>query len=752
MSLDRDNDRTESFAPLTKGIKVGHYTIIEKIGAGGMGEVFLAEDTELKRQVALKFLPYHLVSDNNAKERFKREAQATAKLNHPNIVTIYEVSEYMNRPFFAMECCHGKPLRDIIKEIELGLDDSINLAIQICEGLEKAHQAGIVHRDIKPSNIVIDTDQRAKLLDFGLATFKGTEKLTQTGSTLGTIGYMSPEQIQAKDMDLRGDLFSFGVVLYEMITGRLPFKADTDAGTLNSILNDIPEPLSRYKNDVSDELQRIVSKLLEKSPELRYEHADDIKADLKRIGKKSDGQTKNKLPSIAVLSFTNISNDPDQEYFCDGMAEEIINALSRLDTLRVVARTSCFAFKGKNEDIRTIGDKLNVSTILEGSVRKSGNRLRITAQLINVGDGYHLWSEKYDRDMEDVFAIQDEISLTIVDKLKVKLLKSKRASLTKRYTDNVEAYNLYLKGRFRWNKRTSVELKKAKDLFEKVLELDSNYALAYSGLADCYSMLGQNYDIPLKDAISKAREMALKALSIDDALAEAHTSLALVLEDYDWNWKEAEKEFKKAIELNPNYATAHQWYGLFLMFIGRLDEAINETKKAQELDPLAPILGVAFACTLIAAHRYEEAEKVCYQLIDDDSNFIAPQFILAIINEATGEYDKAAKKYLKGLKSFDNFKNEDCEALRESFQLSGWEGYCRKSIDIYKQRDPSHASADIALNYFRLGEIDLAFEWLNKAYQKKDLNLLFIIRNNVYLDAVRSDPRYLKLMKKIGLE
>lgn len=744
------DDKTKTHVVLAKGATVAHYKIIEKIGAGGMGEVYLAEDTKLNRKVALKFLSPLLCQDKDCRARFKREAQAAARLDHPNVVTIHEVGEFQNRPYFAMQHVTGQSLKDVVKGNDLSLDRIVDLVVQICEGLSKAHQSDIVHRDVKPSNVVIDADGRPKLLDFGLAAIKDTDQLTKTGSTLGTIGYMSPEQVRGKDTDHRSDLFSLGIVLYEMIAGRLPFKGDTEAATMNSVLNEAPEPLSRYKSGVSDKLQDIVSKLLEKDPSLRYQSAAGVISDLKRLAV-SDSKKEVLRPSIAVLPFTNLSTDPDQEYFCDGMAEEIINALTKIDTLRVVARTSCFAFKGKHEDIRTIGDKLNVSAILEGSVRKSGNRLRITAQLINVADGYHLWSEKYDRNMEDIFAIQDEISLTIVDKLKVKLLKGKRASLTKRYTDNIEAYNLYLKGRFYWNKRVSAELEKAKDLFEKVLALDPNYALAYAGLADCFSMLGQNLDIPPRDAFPKAREMALKALSIDGTLAEAHTSLAGVLATYDWNWKEAENEFNKAIELNPNYATAHQWYGLLLIDVGRLDEAINETKKAQELDPLSPILGVASAWTLIAARRYEEAEKICYQLIDDDSNFMPPHFVLGSIYEATGEYDKAATKYLKGLSNFGYFRNDEYEVLSKSLQLSGWKGYCQKLIDILKQRDPSQASADIALNYFRLGEIDLAFEWLNKAYNEKDPNFLFV-RGNVHLDTVRSDPRYLSLMKKIGLE
>ena len=748
---NQNNDRTESFVPLTKGTKVGHYTIIEKIGAGGMGEVYLAEDTELKRQVALKFLPYHFVSDETAKARFKREAQATAKLNHPNIVTIYEVSEYMNRPFFAMECCDGKPLRDIIKEIELSIDDSIKLAIQIFEGLEKAHQAGIVHRDIKPSNIIIDSDERAKLLDFGLATVQGTEKLTQTGSTLGTIGYMSPEQIQVKDIDLRSDLFSFGIVLYEMITGRPPFKGDTEAATLNSILNDTPEPLSRYKNKVPDELQRIVSKLLEKSPELRYQHADDIKADLKRIDKKLDHQTKDKLPSIAVLSFTNLSNDPDQEYFCDGMAEEIINALTRIENFRVIARTSAFSFKGKAIDVREIGKKLDVETLLEGSVRKSGNRLRIMAQLIKTEDGSHLWSNRYDKEMDDIFAVQDEISLAIVEKLKIKLLKNEKANMAKNRAHNIEAYNLYLQGRYHWNKRTTEPLKKALDCFEQAIKIDSNFALAYTGLADCYSMLQQAGELKPHEAFPKAKEFALKALEIDDSLAEAHTSLAHVLRAHDWDWAGAENEFKRALELNPGYATGHQWYAMFLYEQDDVDKALVEIQKAEELDPLSLIIKVASAWIYAYAGLFDISEDKCRNVLEMDSDFIYAHDAFSLIYALQGFKEKAIEERLKGGIQY-TYSNQDMSKLDIEFRENGVKGFWRKLLDCEsKAFERRYVSPYfMAIIYANLKEADKVIEWLEKGYKERDPDMRDILVESEF-SHLRSDPRFIALMKKMNL-
>ncbi|UCD58110.1 MAG: protein kinase, partial [Candidatus Hydrogenedentota bacterium] len=386
------SDRTHTHVVLTRGTMVSHYRIVEKIGAGGMGEVYLAEDIELNRKVALKFLPPHLCEDEECRRRFKREAQAAAKLGHPNIVTIHEVGDYRGRPYFVMEHVQGRSLREFSEDKDLSIEQILELGIQICEGLQAAHEKGVTHRDIKPSNILIDSYERAKIVDFGLASVVGLDQLTKTGSTLGTIGYMSPEQVQGIQTDHRSDLFSLGVVLYELITRRNPFKRDTEAGTIRAVSDDTPHPLARYRADVPDGIQTVIDRALEKQVDTRYQTAADMLSDLKRV-KRDTSQVTPSIgvqPSIAVMPFTNLSADPEQEYFCDGMAEEIINALTHVEGLRVVARMSCFAFKGKQADIREIGRQLNVSTLLEGSVRKAGKRLRITAQLINVADGYHL--------------------------------------------------------------------------------------------------------------------------------------------------------------------------------------------------------------------------------------------------------------------------------------------------------------------------------------------------------------------------
>jgi len=612
-SDDNGLDKTQSFRILVHGTVISHYKIIKKIGSGGMGVVYKAQDTKLKRTVALKFLRPQALGSEEEKTRFVHEAQAAAALDHPNICTVYEIDEAEGHTFISMACIEGQSLKDRIASAPLKLDEVIDIAIQVASGLQEAHEKGIIHRDIKSANIMLTEKGQTKIMDFGLAKLAGGMQLTKTGTTMGTVAYMSPEQARGEEVDHQTDIWSLGVVLYEMVTGQMPFKGEHEQAVIYSILNSDPQPITGLRTGVPMELDRVIAKILGKSADERYPHINDILVDLRSLRKtlesealKDQDATTKTHPSIAVLPFTNLSVDKEQEYFCDGMAEEIISALTHVEGLHIVARTSAFAFKGEKLDVREIGKRLNVGTVLEGSVRKAGNRLRISAQLINVADGYHLWSEKYDRDMEDIFAIQDEISLAIVDKLKVKLLGEEKAALVKRYTDNLEAYSLYLKGRYHWSKRTPEGIKKAIQHFKQVIEKDPNYALAHAGLADCYSMLEQARVLPAKEAFPKAKAAVTKALEIDETLAEAHTSLAFVRWYYDWDWAGAEKEFLRAIELNPNYPTGHQWYAVYLAEMGRPAEAISEIKKAQELDPLLVIINIASAWILICARQYDQ--------------------------------------------------------------------------------------------------------------------------------------------------
>jgi serine/threonine-protein kinase len=738
---------------------ISHYKILEKLGEGGMGEVYLAQDTKLNRRVALKSLPTQLASDEELRARFKREAQAAATLNHPNIITVYEVSEYENRPFIAMEYVEGDSLKDLIGKRDLSINEVIDISLQISDGLAVAHQAGIIHRDIKPQNILMGRNGRVRICDFGLAKAKRDVTLTQAGSTLGTIAYMSPEQAQGKEMDHRSDIFSLGVVMYEMITGQLPFKGEHEAATIHSIVNHTPEPLARYKSDVPGGLQRILGKAMEKNRDMRYQHSDDLRTDLGRLKTELEtGVTKaletaaELTPSIAVLPFANLSADKEQEYFCDGMAEDIINALTQLEGLRVVARTSAFAFKGKHEDIRDIGRKLSVRTLLEGSVRKVGGRVRITAQLINVRDGYHLWSERFDRDLADVFAIQDEISLAIVERLKVKLLGDEKEKMLKRYTSNLEAYDLYLKGRYHWNRRTPESLKKAVANFEQVIQKDPEYALAYAGLADSYSMLQQVGVIPTKEAFPKAKTLAGKALEIDETLAEAHTSLAYVLWSYDWDWGGMEREFRRAIELNPNYATAHQWFARALLSLRRTSEAIQEIQQALELDPLSLIINTNAGFVYMLAGQEKKALEHAEKILDIDPTFGFGHYIFFAINERKGRHDEAVEGWLK-VDSFSGFfDQQELSALREAYASSGWTGYLRKRLEMVlpKAEQQRESYYEIASLYARLDESEKAIEWLGKAYEERDpiLSKDLLIDNT--FDKLRSDPRFVELTKKMG--
>jgi TolB-like protein/predicted Ser/Thr protein kinase len=525
------------------GKTISRYRILEKLGEGGMGVVYKAEDTKLEREVALKYLPRDMTRNAAATERLIQEAKAAAALNHPNICTVFEIDEADGQTFIAMECVEGENLRAKLQSGNLEHNDAIDVAVQIAERLAAAHEKGIVHRDIKPANIVVTPRGRVKIMDFGLVRMAGGAQLTKTGTTMGTVAYMSPEQARGEVVDRRTDIWSLGVVLYEMVTGERPFRGDRDQAVIHSILNAEPRPMSVVAPGVSLTLDRIVERMLAKDADSRYGNAEELLIDLEGHRERPESPTVRReceahdsQPTIAVMPFADMSPERDQDYFCDGMAEEIINALTRVEGLRVIARTSAFAFKGKDEDIREIGRKLSAGTLLEGSVRKAGNRLRITAQLINVADGCHLWSERYDRELEDVFAVQDEIALAIVDKLKLGLVGRDAVAGGGRRTKDLEAYNLYLRGRHHWNKRTPEEVRKGLECFREAVERDPDYAPAYVGVADCYIILENLGELTPEEAFRDAGVAVAKALAIDDSVAEAHSSLGWIQIDRDRDW------------------------------------------------------------------------------------------------------------------------------------------------------------------------------------------------------------------------
>lgn len=747
------------------GTTISHYRILEKLGEGGMGEVYLARDTKLDRKVALKFLPSQCSSDEQLKARFRREARAAAALNHPNIVTIYEVAQHDDRLYIAMEYVEGESLKQLAVRKELTVDRAIEIALQIFEGLHKAHQAGIIHRDIKSHNILIDRDGRVRILDFGLAKIAREAMLTRMGTTVGTAAYMSPEQARGEEVDHRTDIWSSGVVLYEMLTGQMPFRGDHDQAVIYSILNNEPQSASRLRPDLPAELEQVLIRALAKDRGERYEQISEMLADLNSIKQGFESGSTRTLPSrapsspsIAVLPFKNLSADREQDYFCDGVAEEIINALTQVEGLHVVARTSAFSFRGKDADIREIGRKLNVGTLLEGSVRKAGDRVRITAQLVNVADGYHLWSERYDRDIgalccpEDIFAIQDEISLAIVGKLKVKLLEGEKTRLVKRHTDDLDAYNLYLKGRYFWNRRTEQSLKKSVEYFDQAIEKDPAYALAYAGLADSYVTLQDYTSVSPKVTLPKAKEAAHKALEIDSTLAEAHNSLAQVM-FREWDWEGAEREHKRAIELNPNYATAHHWYALVLAYAARFDEAIAEMKRARELDPLSLIINRNLGLVLYFARRYDKAVEQLQKTLEMD-----PSFSLA--HAGLGQAYLQKSMYQEALRELQ--RESDIRAGSDTV-VETWKGIAyvkagkkseakRVLDDLLKRAKQVYVSPVLFAGlYFAMGENDLAFKSLDLAYNQRDSRLLEL-KVLPEFDSVRSEPRFKALLKKVGFE
>jgi len=603
---------------------ISHYKIIEKLGAGGMGVVYRAEDLRLMRAVALKFLPDESGRDQQAVDRFQREARAASALNHPHICTIYDIDEHEGRRFIAMELLEGKTLKQRMRESLLSIDEILDLAIQIADGLVAAHAERIIHRDIKPANIFITRRGVAKLLDFGLAKLlpgrppglevaaaetatlaSGDERLTRPGTAVGTVAYMSPEQALGKELDTRSDIFSLGVVLYEMITGVIPFQGETPAAVFDELLHKEVAAPSQGSRNLPEALGCIIGKALEKDPTLRYQSAADLEADLQRVKRDCDSgravvPATGKSPrirSLAVLPFADMSPERDQEHFCDGIAEELITSLARIRELRVAARTSAFFFKGKTADIREIGRKLGVEAVVEGSVRKAGNTLRITAQLINIADGYHLWTERYDREIKDVFAIQDEVTSAIIEHLMLTLLPEERSGVFRRRTDNTEAYDLYLKGLHYMWMDLSRGFKETVPAFEQAIQKDPEYAQAYWGLSSAYVQVAAWGIVPPSDAFRKAKFYARKALAIDPSIGEAHGVLSYTYLIHDWNWKAAEREALEAIRLSPNSSIVHVYYCFYLLNAERFDAAVAEALKAQSLDPVSSFIAFVVGTT-----------------------------------------------------------------------------------------------------------------------------------------------------------
>ncbi len=736
--------------------QIGQFEIMELLGEGGLGRVYLAKDSKLNRKVALKFIITADITEEELSGLFKNEIQALALAENPNIVTIYEAGVHNNTPYIVMEYIEGKPLKELIKEGSISTTDAITYCIEICKGLEKAHTLGLVHRDINPKNIIISKDGFVKIADFGLAKVIGKRGISEITSYAGTINYLSPEQINGDVLDHRSDIFSLGVVLYELLTGKMPFRGEYEAATTYSIQNVDPEPLAKYNADLPSSLQTIIDKALQKKPAKRYASLGDMADDLRKVlihdlaGKA--GQPKQGQNSIAVLNFADMSPEKDQEFFCDGVAEEIISTLTKLENIKVVSRSSSFQFKGRDYDSRMIGKKLGVSSVLEGSVRKAGDRVRINVQLLDVDDGFYVWSEKYDSQLSDIFAIQDEISKAIVDKLKIKAETDRDRPLVRKPTRNVDAYNEYLRGRYYWNRRYEGGLQKSIEYFQTAISLDPLYASAYAGMADSFNIIGFYNFMPPHEACTRAKAAAARALELDPNLAESHTAMGWVKAFYDWDWKAAEAEHRRALELNNTYAVAHHYYALFLLAMQRFEEAFHEMKIALNLDPLAPIISTSLAAAYYFNRQYDEAIKQYLKTLDFEPDFAIAHAFLGGPYVCQQKFDKATYECKRACE-LSGGSNYPYAFLAYVYGISGNILEAEKMLTemIERSRREYISSYHIALIYCGMGEFEKSLDWLEKAYEERDNWMIWL---NIYpvFDPLRKHPRFISLLEKVGLK
>ncbi len=784
---------------------ISHFRIIEKLGEGGMGVVYKAMDLRLDRPVALKFLPENMLQDAQALERFRREARAASALNHPGICTIYDIGEQGGRGFIAMEFIDGETLRSHIQGKALPLGEVLRLGIQIAEALEVAHGEGIIHRDIKPANVFVTKRGQAKVLDFGLAKLvrKGvaagdagadsdaTDSTSIVGIISGTPSYMSPEQVRGDALDPRTDIFSLGLLLYEMATGRQAFSGRTGGVVIEAVLTRSPVPARSINPEIPAKLEEIINKALHKDREQRYQHAAEIRAELQRLERGSDSgaitvgiagesnrtasgdlpssgeerartateksggprteRVSKVIDSLAVLPFENASSDPEHEYLSDGIAGSLVNTLASVPKLRVMAQSTMFRYKGRHIDPQTVGRELKVRAVLTGRIMQSGGSLRIGTELVDVATGSQLWGAQYDRKPGDIFAIQDDISNEISEKLRLKLTRAEKKRLTKRQTDDAEAYRLYLKGRHHWNRWTEEGFYKAIEYFQQAVERDPSYALAYTGIADSYVLLGWNSYLPPKDAFPKGKMAAMKALRLDPDLGEGHTPQAAVLWLYDWQWREAQEEFQRSLALNPAHPTASHWYAEYLMTMGRHEEAIGRMKSSQELDPLSLIISVAIGWAHYMAGKYDEAMEQLRRTVEMEPNYPVTYWILGLVLRKLRRYEEAIAEGEKGVKLSGGSPLMNA-ALAQTLASAGRK---KEAMQILEELTNLGTQRYVAPYFFAgiyigLGEDERAMEYLEKSYEEHSHWLIYL-HIDPSMDGLRGDPRFQDLLRRVGL-
>ncbi len=789
------------------------YKILEKLDDGGMGVVYIAQDTRLERRVALKLLSDDLADDRQASERFQREVRAASALNHPHICTVHDAGEYEGCPFLVMELMEGTTLKHLVRRGPLEIRRVIEIGIQVADALQAAHEAGIVHRDIKPANIFVTAHGEAKVLDFGVAKFTrgrtgrdpptATEQktelvLTMPGAPIGTIGYMSPEQVKGDELDERADLFSLGEVLYEAATGRRPFDGSSAGVVYSQILTEEPVSPLCLNPDLPDEFERILSRALEKDKGLRYQSASDLHSDLKRLerdlssGQLSETQGTVVAPavsgarrglwigggavalvvalaagmwlgrtgqepvteavvtpalssaSIAVLPFADLSEESDQEYFSDGLAEELLNVLAQIPGLRVAARTSSFRFRGVSGDVSAIGRQLNVSTLLEGSVRRIGSQVRITAQLVDAVDGFQLWSQTYNLEMVDIFVVQDEIVRSVAAALEVTLL-GPSADNPKRREENVEAYGLYLQGKYFLERRSEADLEQAIEYFEQALALEPGHARVWAELARVYYRQANSGFVAAGEGWAKARAAAERSLALDNDLAEGWTALAWIRAFHDWDWEGGDEAMQQALRLAPGSAAVARRAGALAATLGRFDEAIALFERAVRLDPLSVSDRVNPGILFYYSGRLEEAEAALKKALELNPEHPSAHLVLGLIFHAQSRHFEA----------FEEIERETEPSLRRYGRALVLHALDRKTeadaaLAEFIEKDAFRSACEIAEVFAVRGDADRAWEWLNRAYTQRDSGLSHLALNP-HFTSLRADPRYRKLLEKVGL-